>query len=153
MHPAQTALIERADGVQVGWVGALHPAHQRNLGLAKPVFLFEILVPAAFRAKIPVFEAVSRYPSLRRDISFLVDEGITGAQVLDCVRENTPEVLREALIFDIYRDQGIDFGRKSVALGLILQDYCSTLTDGDADAVVEGVRAALVRNLGAKIRD
>lgn len=153
LHPGQCARIRVTEGRHIGWLGALHPAHARALSLPKAPLLFEILVEAAFRAKIPAFEAVSRYPSLRRDISFVVDEGTSAAQILDCVRGEAPERLRDAFVFDVYRDQGIDSGRKSIALGLILQDNCRTLTDGEADAIVDEIRHALVTKLRAKIRD
>ncbi|MDH3647840.1 MAG: phenylalanine--tRNA ligase subunit beta [Gammaproteobacteria bacterium] len=152
LHPGQTARLLR-DGREVGSVGALHPGHQTALGLAKPAYLFEILVEPAFAAKIPAYREISRYPSVRRDISLLVDESVSAATVMACVRRHAPEVLRQIRIFDVYRGQRIDSGRKSIALGLILQDYCSTLTDGEADSVVTTVSTALVEDLNAKIRD
>lgn len=152
LHPGQAARITRGDAV-VGWLGALHPAHQHALELAKPPFLFEILVDDAFRAKIPVSGGISRYPAVRRDISLFLDESVSAASVLACVKKHAPEVLRQIKIFDVYRDQGVDSGLKSVALGLILQDYCSTLTDGEADSAVMTAKDALVEDLNAKIRD
>jgi phenylalanyl-tRNA synthetase beta chain len=56
-------------------------------------------------------------------------------------------------VFDVYRGPGIETGRKSVALGLILQDSSRTLTDDDADAVVTSVVARLRDVLSATIRD
>jgi phenylalanyl-tRNA synthetase beta chain len=59
----------------------------------------------------------------------------------------------ELRVFDVYRGPGVEFGRKSVALGLILQDSSRTLTDVDADAVVTAVVARLRDELSAAIRD
>ncbi len=152
LHPGQAAAILR-DGETVGWAGALHPAHQRVLDLPKTPFLFEILVQGVFRAKMPGYGEISRFPSVRRDISLFVEESISAATLLECARQHAPKVLRQVFVFDVYRDSGIDSGLKSVALGLILQDYCSTLTDGEADATVDAVKAALIEDLKVKIRD
>jgi phenylalanyl-tRNA synthetase beta chain len=56
-------------------------------------------------------------------------------------------------VFDVYRGPSVDSGRKSIALGLILQDSSRTLTDVDADAVVNSVVARLRDVLSATIRD
>jgi phenylalanyl-tRNA synthetase beta chain len=61
--------------------------------------------------------------------------------------------LSELRVFDIYRGPNIDSGRKSVALGLILQDSSRTLTDIDADAVMTRVVSRLRDELSATIRD
>jgi phenylalanyl-tRNA synthetase beta chain len=61
--------------------------------------------------------------------------------------------LSDLKVFDVYRGPNIDSGRKSVALGLILQDSSRTLTDDDADAVVASVVARLRDVLSATIRD
>ncbi|MBT8130951.1 MAG: phenylalanine--tRNA ligase subunit beta, partial [Gammaproteobacteria bacterium] len=152
LHPGQAARILR-DGQETGWIGALHPAHQMALELPKPAYLFEILMGPAFAAKIPVNAEISRYPSVRRDISLYIDESVSAAAIIDCVRQHAPDVLRQIKIFDVYRGDRVDSGIKSIALGLILQDYSSTLTDGEADSAVATVSTALVKKLNAKIRD
>jgi phenylalanyl-tRNA synthetase beta chain len=61
--------------------------------------------------------------------------------------------LRELKVFDVYRGRGIETGRKSVALGLILQGKSKTLTDADVDAVMTAVRERLQLDLRATFRD
>jgi phenylalanyl-tRNA synthetase beta chain len=62
------------------------------------------------------------------------------------------ELLREVVVFDIYRGKGVDSRRKSVGLGLILQDASRTLTDEDADREMHSVMLSLEREFGATIR-
>jgi len=59
----------------------------------------------------------------------------------------------DILVFDLYQGKGVETGRKSVALGLILQDLSRTLTDEEAHRVVDAVRADLRSNLDARIRE
>jgi phenylalanyl-tRNA synthetase beta chain len=63
------------------------------------------------------------------------------------------ERLQELKIFDVYSGKGVESGRKSIALGLILQDISRTLTDKEADETVAAVVADLRTVLNAKLRD
>ena len=83
----------------------------------------------------------------------VVEEKVTFADIQENVSVSASGLLRELCLFDVYRGPGIDFGRKSIALGLILQDSSRTLTDDDADSVVAAVVARLRQELSATIRD
>jgi phenylalanyl-tRNA synthetase beta chain len=61
-------------------------------------------------------------------------------------------LLQHVVIFDVYRGEGVDSRRKSIGLGLILQDVSRTLTDADADQTMRSVMLRLEHELGAKIR-
>jgi phenylalanyl-tRNA synthetase beta chain len=152
LHPGQTARIER-DGRPVGWLGAMHPRTQRALGLDSRVFLFEMELEALEQARLPAFEPLSRFPAIRRDLAIVVDEGVSADELRDCVSGAAGELLQELIVFDIYRGQNIEIGRKSFALGLILQDSSRTLNDKDVDDVLKNVVSRLEQDLGANLRD
>ena len=152
LHPGQSARLS-LKGVELGWMGALHPGVAQSLDLSQGAFLFELLLEPLLRGKIPVFEAISRFPGVRRDLAVVVAEKVSAAQLLAGAREAAGALLQDVRIFDIYRGPGIDSGLKSVALGLILQDSSRTLTDEDADAAMGRVAERLQRDLGATIRD
>jgi phenylalanyl-tRNA synthetase beta chain len=83
----------------------------------------------------------------------VVDESLTFNQLRESVTVGLGELLRDLRVFDVYRGKGVENGRKSVALGLILQDKNKTLTDADVDAVMSGVRERLERDVKATFRD
>jgi phenylalanyl-tRNA synthetase beta chain len=114
--------------------------------------VFELEVGPALAARVPQFEDVSRFPAVRRDLALLVAEPVTVQNLLDRIQETAGALLRDAVVFDIYRGAGIETGRKSVAIGLNLQDVSRTLTDEETDAVVARVVADLERECGATIR-
>jgi phenylalanyl-tRNA synthetase beta chain len=62
-------------------------------------------------------------------------------------------LLEQVQLFDVYKGKGIDSGKKSLALGLTLQDSSRTLTDGDVDIVMEQVLTRLRDNFGATLRE
>jgi phenylalanyl-tRNA synthetase beta chain len=152
LHPGQSAYLSLA-GRELGWMGALHPGLLKALDLPQGALVFEVRLEALLVGKIPAFEPISRFPAVRRDLAVVVGEEISAAELLGAAREAAGNLLQEARIFDIYRGPGIDSGRKSVALGLILQDSSRTLTDEDADGAMQRVADRLARGLGATIRD
>jgi phenylalanyl-tRNA synthetase beta chain len=151
LHPGQTARVER-DGAEVGWVGALHPAIEERLDLEGKVFVFELRVSGIRQGRVPAFDELSKYPASRRDIAILVDEGVTAQAVEDCIRVQGGELLRETRLFDVYRGKGIPDGKKSMALGLILQDFSRNLTESVVDETVSKIVSELKRRLGATLR-
>jgi phenylalanyl-tRNA synthetase beta chain len=151
LNPSQTARIVR-DGRTVGWLGALHPELQARLEFREPVLLFALRMDEAFVSQTPVFTPYSKYPHVRRDIAMVVGESVSSVSIVDAAKEAGGSFLREVIVFDVYRGEGIDASRKSVAIGLILQDASRTLTDADAEGTVHSVTQHLEQKLGATIR-
>ncbi len=152
LRPGRAARIFRGSA-PIGWLGELHPQLIKSLNLTAVVFLFELEIESAFASKPLQFHAISRFPSVRRDLAVVVDESVTFAVLRENVSVSASDLLSELRVFDVYRGPGVDSGRKSIALGLILQDSSRTLTDVDADAVVTAVVARLRDVLSATIRD
>ena len=152
LQPGQTAEVLRGES-SVGFVGKLHPKVAAAFELKQDVFVFELDVAQTFATQVPVAEPISKYPAVRRDIAVVVDEDVVAAELLSAVRRASPELIRRVNIFDVYRGPGIEAGRKSVALGLILQETSRTLVDVDADAVVDAAVQIINREFGGQLRD
>jgi phenylalanyl-tRNA synthetase beta chain len=152
LRPGRAARILR-EGTPIGFLGEIHPRLVKALGLSNTLFLFELEIYSAFKAKTPQLQRISRFPSVRRDLAVVVDESVPLAVLRENVTVSASGLLSELRVFDVYRGPGVDSGRKSIALGLILQDSSRTLTDVDADAVVASVVTRLRDVLSAAIRD
>jgi len=152
LRPGRAARIYRGSAA-VGWLGELHPQLQKAVNLSSTAFLFELEVDSAFISKSLQFNSISKFPSVRRDLAIVVDENVPLAVLRENVSVSASGLLAELRVFDVYRGPGVESGRKSVALGLILQDSSRTLTDVDADSVVTAVVARLRDELSATIRD
>ena len=151
-HPGRSADVFR-DGTALGWIGQLHPRLQETLGLDAAVVAFELDLEPLRQRTVPRSQPLSRYPSVRRDLAFVVSEQVPWVAVEASVKAAAGGVLRELRLFDRYAGKGVETGFKSFAMGLILQDDSRTLTDRDVDAVVAEVTAALQREHGARIRE
>jgi phenylalanyl-tRNA synthetase beta chain len=152
LHPGRGARIARA-GVDLGYIGELHPSLVRALDLTYAPILFELDYSATFRANLAQFREVSRFPQIRRDISFTVPVDVAFATLSERVSVAAGSLLKQLNAFDVYQGKGVEIGRQSIALGLILQDLTRTLTDEDADRVVQTVLQDLRSNLDARIRE
>ena len=141
------------DGARIGVIGALHPAVARALEVGPEVLLFELELAGVTTAAPTRFQAVSVFPQIRRDLSFTVDAAETFSRIAEHVSVAASSRLKELRIFDVYVGKGVESGRKSVALGLILQDISRTLTDAEADETVAAVIASLKNGLHAKLRE
>ena len=152
LRPGRSARIDRS-GQQVGWLGELHPGIVGSLEFQQTPVLFEICVAPAFAAVPPVYSEISRFPAVRRDIAVVVDQAVPVVKIESAVKKIVGPVLRELTTFDVYTGEGIDTGRKSVALGLILQETSRTLTDAEVDGVIDTVTECLADKFKAKIRE
>lgn len=153
LHPGQTAEIISASGESIGWLGMLHPNLEKQLGFETRVYLFELQQDLLLEKNVPVFAALSKFPSVRRDLALLVKTEVSAEAILECIQQCKQQDLQEACIFDVYQGQGVEPGYKSVALSLILQNSAQTLTDSEIDGILSTLLQALNNKLSARLRD
>ncbi|MEE9334070.1 MAG: phenylalanine--tRNA ligase subunit beta [Granulosicoccaceae bacterium] len=151
LHPGQSAGL-MCNGVLVGYMGRLNPEVQKTLDLSQSPVVFEVSLAALFTAKVPQLEPVSRFPSVRRDIALLVDESVTNQAIIDCVQKHGPDFLRSVRTFDVYVGEKIEKGKKSIALGLIMQTGSRTLEEAEVEKVMSTIVTSASRELGAVLR-
>jgi len=152
LHPGQSARIISA-GEPVGWLGVMHPDQQRQLSLEGPVMLFELSGQALLNAQPRKFNPISKFPSIRRDLSLVVDESTPAEQIFAVIDEIGLNTINKRWVFDVYQGQGVESGRKSMSLGLILLDSSRTLTDEDVEETVSQIINRLGEKLGTVLRD
>lgn len=151
LHPGQRAGIT-VDRELVGYIGALNPALVAALDLSVSPMVFEVSLQALCVSRVPRAAALSRFPQVRRDISLLVDTDVSYQSIVDVVRAEATTLLRDVRLFDVYDGDKLPDGKKSIALGLILQEFSRTLEDAEVERVVATVVSALGATLGAVLR-
>ena len=151
LSPGRTARIVRGDR-NVGWIGALHPELAKRIDKKRTAVVFALQLDALTPAVVPTFASYSRFPSIRRDLAIVVAEDVSAEALTKAARDAAGDILQQVIVFDVYRGEGVDSRRKSIGLGLILQDASRTLTDEDADQKMRSVMQKLERELGATIR-
>lgn len=151
LHPGQSARLV-VDGEEAGWVGAIHPNLTDALALEGDAFVFELDQALLATKKVPEFESLSRFPSVKRDLALLVDESVSYHEIQQSIRSLELAILKNIHVFDVYRGAGVATGLKSVALGLILQDFSRTLEDSDVEKAVARILEKLSDDVGATLR-
>lgn len=153
LHPGQSAAIT-LNGHQIGWVGVLHPRLSDALDLSQDVVLFELDLTALANPHSPKYKTISKYPQIKRDLSFLVDQHVSAGEieavVRDCVQEDW---LKAFEVFDVYMGQGIPEDKKSLAVALTLQDEKRTLVDAEINLLISAIIKALENKFSIILRD
>jgi len=151
LHPGQSATVWNGP-TYLGRLGRLHPELEHRLDLKGAVFVFELAADAVLARRAPGYQSLSRYPSVRRDLSLELATEVPAAAVRACVERALGHVLADFRLFDVYQGEGIDSAKKSIAVGLTLQDHSRTLTDVDINALMDSAVSALETDLGARRR-
>jgi len=151
LHPGQTAQLLHQDEI-VGYVGKLHPALEKTLDLSTPAYLFEIQLEVWNKQPLPVFQSLSKFPAIRRDIAVVVNQKLQIAELMTNIRQSAGEFLTNLQLFDIYQGEGIDPEKKSLALGLTFRASSRNLTESEIDPVIDQVLSKLEQDFDASLR-
>jgi phenylalanyl-tRNA synthetase beta chain len=152
-HPGKCANIE-VDGKVVGSIGEIHPDLIQKYDLKQKVLAFEInlsslgLRPEAEKK----YQKISRFPAAERDMAVVVGEEVEAAGVTAAIWETGGEILRNVLLFDVYRGAQVESGKKSLAFSLRFQSDERTLTDEEVTAVFDKIVQTLDTRFGAQLR-
>ena len=153
LHPGQSAQV-LIDGVFAGWIGTLHPRLADALDLQHDVLLFELELSALVGHGAPRYQTISKYPQIRRDLSFLVDTQVTVMQIETAVRGAVKENwLKSFDVFDVYTGQGIPEGKKSLAIAITLQDDSRTLVDAEINSLISAILKTLENEFSIILRE
>lgn len=99
-----------------------------------------------------VYEEVSKFPEVRRDLSLVLDKSVNFEQVQKLAQKNDSGLIKKINVFDVYEGENIDPDKKAYALSFILQDKHKTLTDQAIDKVMNRLISSYEKELGALIR-
>ncbi len=153
LHPGQSAEI-RIGGQFAGWIGVLHPRLMDALDLTHDVILFELDLATLNSQQATRYQAISKYPQIRRDLSFLVDESVSSAQIEAAIRSTeTQGWLKGFEVFDVYMGKGIPDGKKSLAIAMTLQDSSRTLVDSEINSLISAIINTLEKEFSITLRE
>ena len=152
-HPGRCAMVS-IGGVDLGYMGQVHPLVCKNYGIDAEVYCVEIDFSKLFALQLPdpTYTPLPKYPSVTRDLAIVCDEAVTVAQAENVITAAACKLLRGVRLFDIYRGVGVPEGKKSMAFSLELRADDRTLTDQDSENVMSKVLTALKEKVNATLR-
>jgi phenylalanyl-tRNA synthetase beta chain len=151
LHPGQSSNLQRA-GKVIGYFGALHPKIITELDLIGPIYCFELETAAISEKCLPHFKPYSKFPMVRRDISFWVDEKYPAQTILQSVQQESGELLHRSFLFDVYFSEQ-EPQKRSLALALCWQHPTRTLVDAEVDDLMQKVIDTLKQSFAIQLRE
>ncbi|WP_154223174.1 phenylalanine--tRNA ligase subunit beta [Marinicella rhabdoformis] len=154
LHPGRQAQVT-SEGEVLGYVGQVHPSICQKLKIKQDVLVAVFDVAAIKSISLPQWEAVSKFPSVRRDLSIMVKEDVTWYDVQSAVRKALGAdvgVMKDLSLFDVYQGEHIESGCKSLAMALIFQENNRTLEDKEVDNLLSKAVSYLTEHLNAELR-
>ncbi|HEU5142669.1 MAG TPA: hypothetical protein VFU04_05875, partial [Solirubrobacterales bacterium] len=152
LHPGRSARVS-VGGTEAGWLGELHPLVCRAWDLEAAAGFELDLAPlvAAAGAGEETFEDVTTYPAVRQDLAVVIPVDVPAARVRESIIAGGGELLREAVVFDLYEGEQLESGHKSLALRLEFRAADRTLTDDEVAGLRESI-AARLDEIGGSLR-
>ena len=149
LHPGQSAVI-LLNNVEIGRLGRVHPSISKdNIYLAE----LELEKIKEFRVKKMTYKEFSKYPSIIKDIAFVVKKNISAQDIMDAIKKSGGKLLTNIEIFDVYEGENVSLDEKSIAYSLTFQDNTRTLTEEEVMEVFNKIMVDVSNKLNAKVRD
>ena len=146
LHPGVAASIF-IDKTEIGIIGRMHPSVIKDNVIVCELSMTKLY---DFTTKPLKFKATSKYPEIKKDVAFIVDNNITNKEIMDVIKRAGGRLLTDIDIFDIYKD--IEEGKKSMAYNLKFEDSTRTLTDNEVMEVFNNIIKEVENKLNAKVR-
>ena len=152
-HPGRSADIF-VGKEYIGSFGEIHPDVLENFGLNKKTVLvaeFNIELIKKYINKPFVYQGIVKYPAVPRDLALVMNENILVGDVLKTI-EKIDKKVEKVELFDIYQGIGVETGKKSVAISILLRDDSKTLEEKEINDIIDKILAKMKKDYMAELR-
>ena len=156
-HPGRSGTLKLGPKTVLAHFGELHPRILKAFDLTGPVAAFEVFLESLPAVKVKATKTkprldLSGFQAVERDFAFLLDAAVPAADVVKAALGSDRALIESVTVFDVYEGQGVEPGRKSLAISVRLQPKDRTLTDADIEAVSSKIVASVTKATGAALR-
>ena len=154
LHPGKAVEIVVNNKI-VGSFGEIHPNKLKEYDFGKTsVIVFEIVLDALFDLKVGLIKSkpISKFPIVVRDIALLLDRKVLAKDLIKTIKQVGKGIVKNAEIFDVYEGQGVEPGKKSVAISISYGSDDHTLLEKEVGDVEERIKFELTKVYGAALR-
>ena len=158
-HPGRCANIKVGLDI-IATIGEVHPEVLMNYDINKRCYLAELNITKVvkYSKQNKKYQEVPKFPAVERDIAIVINEDIEVGAIEQAITKKSKRLLKgkkeleEIKLFDIYRDEKIGKGKKSIAYSLIFRDKQKSLSDDEVNPVMEEITKELEEKFGATLR-
>jgi len=153
LRAGQTAILRSADGIAVGSIGRLAEAVARGYKFREPVYVAELDMTQLLAADEQAvhYQPLPRYPSVVRDVTLLLDQKVSVAELLETIAEENVAECRGAFFVGTYEGQKISPGKRTVTLRLEYRSDERTLRDEEIEERHRGLIDSLLQKYSAQL--
>ncbi len=156
-HPGRTGTIQIGPQNVLGHFGELHPRALEALDAEGPLAGFEVILERIPEAKAKATRAkpmleLSPFQPVTRDFAFVVDRAVKAGDIVRAAQNVDRKLITGVSVFDVYEGQGIEAGKKSIAIAVTIQPREKTMTDAEIDAVGAKIVAEVSKRTGGVLR-
>lgn len=153
LHPGRGADVI-INEERIGYIGEMHPNALDNYGIDQRVYIAEIDLEKMlnFAKDFLPFVAIPKYPSVTRDLAFVMDKDIFADRLLTTVKTSAGEFFESVNVFDVYEGKGVPDNKKSVAVNVSFRAKDRTLVDEEVVEAVENILKNVKTELNAVLR-
>ena len=151
-HPGRSAVVLK-DGAALGIFGEVHPQVQENYGIGTKTYIGKFNIPEMMKCAVTEisYKPLPKFPASTRDLSVICDDNVPVAELEKAIKGAVGKILEKVTLFDVYKGQQIEEGKKSVSYSITMRSHEGTLTDEQADGAMKKVLKALSA-IGAELR-
>jgi len=152
-HPGRSAEIRMGRDV-VGTFGEIHPDVAENMGIKKErAYIAELDVAKILKyGKAGIkYERIVKFPGVTRDIAILVDADVLVGNMVADIKKSS-NIIEGVELFDIYVGEGVEEGKKSVAVQVSMRKTTGTLEEKEITGAVEKILGTIKKRYNGEIR-
>jgi phenylalanyl-tRNA synthetase beta chain len=139
----------------IGQMGNISKKAGKAFGIKQPVLILEFDLDACIK-KIKHadkrMEDLPKFPSVRRDLSLLLDKEVSFSEIEKIARAKANKYLKGVGLFDVYEGKNLPDGKKSYAVSFTIRDDKKTLEDKQIEKIMDSIQSELESALGASLR-
>ncbi len=152
LHPGIQGEIIYQNQV-VGYIGKLHPTYEKKFDVSD-VYVFEVNLEALTGKNINItFEPVTKFPTVTRDISFIISQEYPIGEVLALIRQTGRKIIADVELFDVYKGEHVKEGYQSLAVSITFQNKEKTFEKEDIEKALKSIKNRLNFTYKAEVRD
>ncbi len=154
-HPGRSAVLKQGKNI-LAQFGEIHPAILDEMDIKKNVIAFEVFLDNIPEGKKkgtakPLLQ-LSPFQPVERDFAFIVDEHVDAEQITRAAQNADRNLITGVSVFDVYQGKGVEGGKKSIAINVVIQPVKQTLTDSEIDGIAKKIIDAVASKTGAVLR-
>lgn len=153
LHPGRTASIS-INRKECGLIGFVHPDTAEAFEAPTNTVVLELDMDLLIASANMVreYQSLPKFPAVSRDIAVIVDRKVTSGEIERVITSSAGQFFESCTLFDVYEDDKLGEGKKSMAYSILFRSTDKTLSDTDILPGYEKVVKKLETVLGAKLR-